>query len=298
MLSILIPTYNYNISNLVQEVHQQVCKAHVAFEIICFDDASSIYTEHNKRTIESLAHSRIIISKDNVGRVKARQSLSNQAKFKWLLFLDADVIPKSDTFITDYIKNATSLNYDVFFGGFAYALNLQKKESTLRWKYGRKFEQVDASKRNQSPYSVIISANFLIKKSIFDKINLNFIRKSYGMDNLFAAYLKENNVKVFHLNNEVYHVGVESNKTYLNKVEEAINTLLWAYNHDKMTAHENKLLLTFIKIKKWKLNRFTAFLYRFLKFPIKKNLLGTNPNLYLLQFYKLFYICNKDLNYK
>ena len=40
MLSILIPTYNYDITHLVYELHKQASEAEIDFEIICLDDGS------------------------------------------------------------------------------------------------------------------------------------------------------------------------------------------------------------------------------------------------------------------
>ena len=204
MLSILIPTYNYNISNLLFDVHKQAIDANIKFEIICFDDKSEKYTLENKTTIDSLSNSKIIISEENLGRIKSRQVLSDLSKYDWLLFLDADVIPKSDKFISRYIDKINS-NYEVMFGGFAYTAKKPDNDAILRWKYGKKFEEVDAKKRNLKPHQLIISANFIIKKSVFNKINLKINRKSYGLDNYFGALLKQHNIKVLHLNNEVYH---------------------------------------------------------------------------------------------
>ena len=41
MLSILIPTYNYDTFQLVKELHNQALKEGIEFEIIVSDDASS-----------------------------------------------------------------------------------------------------------------------------------------------------------------------------------------------------------------------------------------------------------------
>ena len=98
MISILIPTYNYDISNLLVEIHKQASKANIKFEIICFDDKSTKYTAENKSTIDTLPHAKIIISVDNIGRTEARQKLCNESIYNWLLFLDADVMPKDDLF--------------------------------------------------------------------------------------------------------------------------------------------------------------------------------------------------------
>ena len=42
MISVLIPTYNYNVNNLVNNVHKQLVISHIPFEIICLDDCSNI----------------------------------------------------------------------------------------------------------------------------------------------------------------------------------------------------------------------------------------------------------------
>jgi len=295
MLSILIPTYNYNVSSLVIEVHKQVTRANIKSEIICFDDNSNSFTQENKLTIDSLSHSRIIFSKENIGRIKSRQRLSNESIYDWVLFLDADVIPKSNKFIERYIDKINT-GHEVIFGGFAYSDIKPESNSILRWKYGKTFEEIDAKKRNLKPYQLIISANFLISKSVFNHINSKINRKSYGLDNYFAALLKQNNINVLHLNNEVYHFGLESSTTYLNKAEECIITLLWLYYGEKMLKHNNKLLAVFVFFKRLKLNYFMSFFFKNFNLILKKNLLGSNPNMFLLQLYKLSYICYKDLN--
>lgn len=295
MLSILIPTYNYNITNLLLEVHKQVTGTNIKFEIICFDDCSEMFLNENIRTINSLDKTKIIISEKNLGRIHSRQVLADNAVYSWLLFLDADVIPKSEKFIKQYINKTESI-YEVIYGGFAYSDLMPTNNSILRWKFGREYEEIDAIKRNLKPYQVIISANFFIKKNVFNKINSKINRKSYGLDNYFAALLKQNKINVLHVNNEVYHLGLEDSLTYLKKVEGFIITLLWLYNENKMFEHNNKLLNVFVVFKRFKINYLVNLFYKMFNSTIKKNLLGNNPNMLLLQIYKLSYICYKDLN--
>lgn len=295
MISVLIPTYNYNISNLVCEIHKQATIANIEFEIICFDDNSEKYVLENESTIDTLPFAKIITSEENLGRIHSRQTLLNVSKYNWLLFLDADVMPKSCAFIQNYI-DSIHLNFDVMFGGFAYHNTKPETSAILRWQYGRMFEEVDAKKRNLKPHQLIISANFFIKKSIFNDINSQIRRKSYGLDNYFAALLKQNNIKVLHINNEVFHNGLESSQVYLKKAEECIITLLWMHNEGKIIEHDNKLLSMFIFLKKFKINHLVRPFYNVFSSIMKKNLVGSNPNMYLLQLYKLSYICYKDIN--
>ena len=294
MLSILIPTYNYNIVSLVTELHKQCVECNIKFEILVYDDGSNKYANESKQIAAFLSETRIIFSDKNLGRIHARQKLSDNAQYDWLLFLDADVLPKSKKFIERYTLKTNSC-YDAVFGGFAYTSNPPENHSILRWKYGKTFEEVDAKKRNSKPYHLIISANFLIKKEIFHNINSKIKINSYGLDNYFAALLKQNNIHILHVNNEVYHFGIEKNIVYLNKVEEAINTLLYLFNKNKIFTHNNKLLSTFIKTKRFKLNILLAHLYKKFNKRIKSNLLSHNPNMFLLQLYKTLYMCHLDL---
>ena len=295
MLSVLIPVYNYDIRLLVRTVHEQLLASQITFEIICLDDASKSGFSTINSEINTLAHVAYHSSSKNSGRVATRQALAKQAKYDWLLFLDADVIPKSETFITDYLSYTNS-NYEAVYGGFIYTDETPKAEHLLRWTYGKSNEQVVASKRNKTPYRIVISANFMIKKQLFLDINSEITQRGYGYDNYFGALLKTKKSAVFHTDNEVYHQGLESNESYLNKIEQSVDTLLKLDAEHHINATENRLLETFKTLKQWKLNYVFSWTYKAFKNRFKSNLLGKHPRLWVLQCYKLSYICYQDLN--
>jgi len=294
MLSILIPVYNYRISKLVFEIHKQAVLEHITFEILYLEDGSTAYVKDNNSKLENLNHCRSIISKNNIGRTAARDMLAHEATYNWLLFLDADVFPKKDTFIKDY-GAAMHLGAEAIYGGFAYENTAPKLEYMLRWKYGSTYEEVDAQTRNLKPYRIVISANFLIQKQVFNTINSRIIRKGYGLDNYFGALLKTENITVSHINNEVIHHGLDTNMTYLKKIEDAVAELLWLYYNKPDFYHDNSLLKTFSTLKKYKLNILFSMFYKAFSSSIKKNLTGTTPKMLLLQLYKVSYMCYKDL---
>lgn len=286
MISVLIPTYNYDISALLQTVHKQLKASLVDFEIIILEDGSTTYIN----TSLNLTNTQVLINKSNLGRVSARQFLASKAQYNWLLFLDADVLPKKSSFIHDYILQ-TKLGYDAIFGGFAYYKDKPKKNYVLRWKYGKTKEQVSSVKRNHNPYKVIISANYLIRKSIFETINTKMNGKGYGYDNYFGALLKQHCIKVLHTDNEVYHLGIEKSKDYLKKKEQAAETLIHLYNSNTITAHSNDLLLLYLKLKRYHLISFFSSLYKLLKPIMCLNLTSDRPLIGVLQFYKISYMC-------
>jgi len=297
MISVLIPVYNYNIIPLVEAIHEQFMASSTIFEILCIDDASDKNFSKENTIVGKLNFVSYIISDENEGRIKTRQLLAGKAKYNWLLFLDADVLPRNKKFISNYL-NILQQNYEVIFGGFTYQLNPPENEFMLRWKYGRSQEEVSAQDRNKKPYKAVASANFLIRAEVFKNILSNITKKGYGLDNYIGALLKEEKVQVLHINNEVYHLGIEKSKDYLAKIEQAINNLLELVKDKNKIEHDNSLLNLFMIFKRLKLNYIFAFIYRAFKEIMKNNLLSSNPSIKLLQLYKVSYMCNIDLKKK
>ncbi|WP_417558151.1 glycosyltransferase family 2 protein [Mesoflavibacter zeaxanthinifaciens] len=288
MLSILIPTYNYYIYDLVLNIHEKCLKENFDFEIICLDDNSDAnYTKANKK-IEELSSCYYKINSKNKGRVATREHLAKLAKNKWLLFLDADVIPKNDNFITKYL-NYIDKDYKAVFGGFYYDENSNKKH-LLRWKYGKQKEEVTAQKRNLNPYKVIISANLLIKKDTYLSLSKQVKTNTYGGDLIFAALLKEQNINILHIDNEVIHLGLEDNKVFLKKQKEAVKLLYDSVEKREIINHDNSLLKTYSKIKKYNLDIFFSWFYKSFNKRIERHLLGQKPKILFLQLLKLSYL--------
>lgn len=71
MISILIPTYNYNIANLTKELHRQALEQYAEFEIIVMEDGSTLFLNEN-RVVDELEFCRHIILSENIGRSAIR----------------------------------------------------------------------------------------------------------------------------------------------------------------------------------------------------------------------------------
>lgn len=294
MISVLIPVYNYNISNLVNTLHKQLSASKIEFEIICIDDYSNKSTINSNETINTLSNTSYSLSDKNNGIAVTRQLLVNKAKYDWVLLIDADMKLKDAFFISNYLK-AIKQNYEVVFGGIIYDTNPPEISSLLRWKYGVTYESVSAEKRNKTPYKITSAANMLINKEVYIKFALDSIGNSYGMDIYFGPQLKLNKIPVLHIDNSVYHLGLESSIKYKEKVEFAVRTLLNLYNKKEIKEHDNDLLKAFVVSKKTGLNFIFFGLYVAFNKLIVNNLLSKNPKIILIQYYKILYMCYFDL---
>ncbi|GGD26847.1 glycosyltransferase family 2 protein [Hyunsoonleella pacifica] len=296
MLSILIPVYNYDITQLVSEIHKQAIKSNVDFEIICLDDKSNSSISQINSSINELSYTSYLFSESNNGIAITRQHLCNYSKYDWILLLDADVELRDDLFISNYLNALQTSKYDIVFGGISYKNEKPQQKSLLRWKYGKQCEGVTSKERNKTPYKITSAANILIKKEQYNRFRLDSVGNSYGMDIFFGPQLKLHKVPVLHIDNSVYHLGLEDSETYINKTEFAVNTLLNLHYNGKIKIHENDLLSKFILLKSIKLNFLFSLFYKSLKNILRKHLLSSNPLIILFQFYKISYMCYSDLN--
>lgn len=291
MLSVLIPTYNYSVFDLVENIFNQCKKTGIEYEILVFDDGSTedIIIEQNSE-IEKFKNVFLFQNKKNLGRTQTRKLLAEKSRYDWLLFLDSDVIPAKENFISEYIKIAPN-KYKVILGGYSYHSFNINSSVIFRWKYGSQREEASAKKRNQSPYGYVFSGNVLIEKQTFFENNFNENTNLYGMDNYFSYNLFRNKISVLHIDNPIIHLGLEQNEIFFKKSLQSVE------NRKKYLAglpeieKVNPLLKHYKRLKKIRLTRFVGFIFKISEPFLKKQILRDNPNLFYFDLYRLGYIC-------
>ncbi|PID69284.1 MAG: glycosyl transferase [Flavobacteriales bacterium] len=286
MLSVLIPVYNYNAQPLVLNLMQELEFLQIPFEILCFDDASTITFQENKK-LNKLAKVHYHFLDENIGRSRIRNKMAAIAKYDWLLFLDADVLPVNREFISLYL-NFIKGNHSVICGGIDYRKSDRNKSNSLRYLYGTKVEAKSAATRAMKPYKWFSTANVLLAKSVFSSVQFYEELQTYGMeDTLFSVELRKNKLEPVHINNPVWHLGLEDNTVYLNKTKEAIANLYFLYKKSLISPTDSRLLKTALLLKKRKLAKTFDRLFNARKEAIEKNLLSEKPKLYLFNYYRL-----------
>lgn len=296
MISILIPTYNHSALSLVKELNKQALSIEVPFEIIVLDDCSTnkVIAAENK-LINNFKNSFFIENSTNKGRTFTRNILANNAKYEWLLFLDADVIPKDISFIEKYINEIKDNSFDVIIGGCAYENKKPQKNKILRYSYGKQREEKEADLRNKFPYKHIFSGNLLIHKDIFLKHNYPLQHNIYGLDNYFAFQLFKNKINVKHIDNVVYHLGLEENEVFFRKSIDSIQSRIEILKNYPEIENFDTVLKHYTFFKKTKLEIVVSFLFRLSEPYLKRSIISPRPNILIFDLYRLGYICNLDI---
>jgi len=293
MLSVLIPTYNYNVLPLLENVHAQ-CKKHLSsnFEILVYDDCSTdldIVTQN--KALNTLKNCYYKVLPKNIGRSAIRNKLANDAKHQWLLFLDADVMPIDMNFISNYIK-VISKSPCVIYGGILYPEIEDPELQTLRWHYGKKREALNHANRNKNVYLSFLTLNFIIHKSIFKVIAFNEdIPNLRHEDTLFSYNLMQNNITVKHINNPTYHLGIEDSKTFIKKSLESVEAINLFIKTDLIDPNYTLISRTYNRIRRLKLGFLFSNAYKLLQSYFEKNLISNKPSLFVFDLYRLCYYC-------
>jgi glycosyltransferase involved in cell wall biosynthesis len=291
MLSILIPTYNYNTFPLVAELHKQCLNCGIEFEILCQDDASNSKWNIENKKINSIDNCAFYINNSNLGRGQNRNSLVEKSKYEVLLLIDCDTFPTQNDFIQKYCDVIP--NREVVFGGIQYKKEIPSKEQLLRWAYGNKREALSLENRNKNPNNNALTSNLLIKKEIISQHPFDSTITKYGYEDLcFLSVLKTKNIKVFHIDNPTYHLNLETSILFLEKTKTAIENLVYIINSGNFPNIESKINSAYIILKKLKLVAITAIIFNKTESKIISNLLSKHPSLFLYDIYKLGYYCS------
>ena len=291
MISVLIPVFNYDVTNLVSVLNCQLEVLDIEYEIICIDDGSELYLKENYEvtTFKNVKYEQKAI---NLGRSRVRNLLAKKATYNWLLFLDADVIPVEAIFIKKYVNALTNNIGRVFFGGIKNPVAINDSAKMLRWKYGEFRENVAIKIREKNPKKYFLSANFLIQKNLFQQIKFDERIHKYGYEDfLFNEKLKNIEEDVIQLENLVFHNGIESNSVFLSKTKESLENLHFLNKQNFSQVEKIRILSFFNKMETLKLTKFLSKLFVYFENVFESNLKGKKPSLVVFDTYKLCYFC-------
>lgn len=285
MLSILIPCYNYSCYNLVKTLYDQCIDLKIDFEIFVSEDAGKRFLEVNQK-INRLENSQYLINQTNLGRAGNINRLLKRAQYNLKLVLDCDVIPQYNNFIKTFLDLARNHNKFVCFGGITYSQSTKSKDN-LRYNYGVKREAKSAILRRKQPFKYLLTSNLLLKncdQQFDDRI------QTYGYEDMvFSDELKLKNIKVVHLDNPVYHVNLEDNKSYFYKTQTALRTLIKLEKQNILEPGKTGISKLYHSFKRYYLQGLLNILFLIIGKHTSKYLIKKGRPLWLFDIYKLLY---------
>jgi len=294
-ISLLIPVFNYDIVALVHSMKSALATVPEFYEILIGDDGSSPEFRGKYLSLEGDGV-RVISSEKNIGRAAIRNRLALEAGGDFLLFIDADVMlpGTAEAYILKWIPMMSASR--VLFGGILYQESPPgDPDKFLRWKYGKKREQLKPSERNKRPHAWFSTFNVMIDKSVFDKIRFNEELIQYGHEDTLLAYqMKKAGIDILHIDNGLIHEGLESNKDFLAKTKLGIENLSKLYD----TVTDKKSFSSIVRILRiynilhfFRLTRIFARVFISYRERLEIRLDSSKISLRLFSFYKICMFC-------
>jgi glycosyltransferase involved in cell wall biosynthesis len=290
MISVCIPVYNFDVTELTESLLDQANKIGYPIEILLFDDHSLSYFKKLNSKLNSRKDVSYLEFDFNIGRSKIRNRLADFASGHWLLFLDCDMVIDDPNFLRNYVDSLNKAQ--VVCGGIKYSRKPFREELILRWKYGVSRECKNPILRQLSPYNSFMSGNFLITSEVFHTIRFNEDISGYGHeDTVFGIDLKRRKVSILHIDNPSLHLGLEPCFDFLQKSEQSvINLSKLMQNAPELRKDLEKsvrVLRVFKLLRRLGLTIILRWVFRVVNPIIRRSLCSKRPSLLLFDLYKL-----------
>lgn len=287
MLSILIPNFDEDVTQLVHDLHTQARELETDFEILICDQAST--TEHFEANskLSELGNVNYFKWNDRPGRAANRNHLADMAKGEWLFFIDSDAaLIESDTL--DRFWKAKHWE-SVICGTMYYLPEPPSERYILRWTYGREREMQSPIDRSRDPYQSFISFAFLIGKDSFNAVRFNEGITEYGHeDTLFGHDLKKGLIRPMHIDAKVLHLGLIPAADFLEKTRQSIRSLV-LLEENGLAKDYFRVVNVYKKFKRWGLTGGLVSYFKLRRGTMERQLASSVPSLRTFDLYKLCY---------
>lgn len=289
MISILIPTYDEDVTALATALSIQAKKLDERSEVLICDQALHGSHQASNEKLNVLSNVEYILWNEKSGRSANRNYLANRASNEWLLFLDSDTEIVADDFLKAFTEKMEKGH--AICGKMVYTDNDPGPEKRLRWKYGRAREMKSAKQRNIRPFSSFLSYCFLIHKHDFEKVKFDEQIVEYGHeDTLFGKRLAHEFITPIHTDIPLLHTGLIPAQNFLDKVRQSVRSLNQLTERG-LVDEDFRLYHTQQRLAKYKLDYLLGLFYRIFHKAMESQLCSSRPSLLVLDIYKLSCFC-------
>ncbi|MFN3213116.1 MAG: glycosyltransferase family 2 protein [Henriciella sp.] len=250
--------------------------------LLIFDDGSvdaDLTSQLARHVMRFPGPARLISAPKNVGRSHARNRLKALAESKWILFLDADMLPDDDRFLTNYLDAIqTQTEPALVAGGFSLRNVRPTIETDLHAAQSSASECLDAKARAEAPGRYVFTSNILAHRNILDTIEFDPGFTGWGWEDVDWGLRVVANYPVIHIDNTATHLGLDPDATLIEKYASSAENFarLIARHPDEMASTPlYRLARTLSQFPgRALLETFSLKLAKFRAAPIKARLFG------------------------
>jgi hypothetical protein len=158
----------------------------------------------------------------NRGRAQARNRLIRCASGRYILFVDADMMPADDRFLSRYLDIARRESAAIVFGGFTTRGSAVTRQTRLHHDLSERADCLPAIDRSLRGAYAVASNNLLVRADVLARHAFDPDFTGWGWeDTEWAVRATDDGFGLIHIDNPAVHVGLDTTETVLKKYREA-----------------------------------------------------------------------------
>lgn len=232
LISVVIPVFNWDTRQLLAHLVEETLRLpQGGIDITVMDDCS---TDHaleaaNRAAVKEYGGGivRYIGLERNTGRARIRNLLAGETTGEFLLFLDADVLPDSPSFLADYHALASEGSHDAFCGGISYRTRIMAgREFDFFLYLSSRNDVKPARERNRKNWRFLHTANILIRRRAF--LNTPFDERftGHGYEDCEWGIRLCEQFRVTHIDNPVSHLGLVNKNLMFQRMRDSLGNYM------------------------------------------------------------------------
>ena len=219
-LTVLTPFYRYDPSAMLK----RFARAPAGVEFVLLDDGSAsaeLVANVMSAAAATGAPARIMVSEANLGRSRARNRLIAEAQGEYVLFLDADMLPDTATFLSVWLGIIATQAPRVAFGGLSLAHAAPTAETALHYALFGRSDCAPARQRARRAAQATASSNLLVERDFLLAHPFDDHFTGWGFEDVDWALDVSRVEEIMHVDNTATHAGLDDVSTLMRKSAEA-----------------------------------------------------------------------------
>ncbi|MBS0294678.1 MAG: glycosyltransferase family 2 protein [Proteobacteria bacterium] len=225
VLSVLIPFWRDDPCDLLRALDREAVRLDKSVEVVVLDDGSGddALAEKVAQAIHGLAMpARFVRLMRNQGRSRGRNRLAAHARGSAYLFLDADMRPDDDRFLTFWADLVAREDPALAFGGFSLKQAPKDGKFAVHRRMAMKAECVPFDQRARRPEKYVYTCNLLVRRDAFYAENFDESFTGWGWEDVEWAARMSRRYTVVHVDNPASHLGLDTVSGLVAKYEQSV----------------------------------------------------------------------------
>ncbi|MFE9083648.1 glycosyltransferase family 2 protein [Brevundimonas sp. NPDC003935] len=223
-LSVLIPFLRDDPETLIELLDREASRLNGAAELVLLDDGTNDL-DLTRRLIARIEAStlpiRLISLSENEGRSVGRNRLAASARGSSLLFLDGDMRPDDDRFLTTWADLAATRDTAVAFGGFSLLQAPDDARFAVHRSMAARSDCTPREQRALQPEKHVFTSNLLVRRDVFETEAFDTGFSGWGWEDVEWAMRVSRRFKVEHIDNPATHMGLDTVDSLAAKYEQS-----------------------------------------------------------------------------